>query len=146
MQMGVESGSSHGMRNEMTRSHSVLPGTDGGKRRVDQAMLPLHQKPILHAHRGSLSRKKHCTRRFLRGEPAPERMEFTLHEGLVPFTVAHPMMTKTEESMIIRKESRSRNLWRKPSSRKDSAAALVHRAAVPSPQRGSYASEKGPTL
>jgi hypothetical protein len=48
--------------------------------------------------------------------------------------------------MIIQKESRSRNLWMKPSSRKDSAAALVHRAAVPSPQRGSYASEKGPTL
>ncbi len=116
-------------------------------------MLPLNQKPILHAHRGSISRKKPCTgsstpctRRFLRGEPAPERMEFTLHEGLVRFSVAHPMMTRTEERMIIRKESRSRNLWMKPSSRKDSAAALVHRAAVPSPQRGSRASEKGPTL
>jgi hypothetical protein len=137
----------------MTRSHYMLPGNDGGNRRVDQAMLPLHQKPILHAHRGSISLKKHCTgsstpctRRRPIGEPAPERMEYTLHEGLVRFSVAHPMITRTEESMIIRNESRSRNLWMKPSSRKDSTAALVHRAAVPCPQRGSCASEKGPTL
>jgi hypothetical protein len=137
----------------MTRSHSMLPGNDGGKRRVDQAMLPLHQKPILPAHLGSISLKKHCTgssttctRRFLRGDPAPERMEFTLLEGFGRFSVAHPLMIRTEQSMIRRNESRSRNLGRKPSSRKDSAAALVHRAAVPSPQRGSCASEKGPTL
>ena len=148
-----ESGFSHGMRNEMTRSHYMPPGNNSGNRRVDQAMLPLNQKPMLHDHLGSISLKKHCTgsstpctRRFLIGELAPERMEFTLHEGHVRFSVAHPMITGTEESMIIRNESRSRNLWRKPSSRKDSAAALVHRAAVPSPQRRSYASEKGPTF
>src|SRR5712692_5509563 len=61
-------------------------------------------------------------------------------------SVAHPMITRTEERMILRNESRSRSLWMKPSSRKDSTAALVHRAAVPSPKRGSCASEKGPTF
>jgi hypothetical protein len=131
----------------------MLPGNDGGNIRVDQAMLPLNHKPMLHDHLGSISLEKHCTgsstpctRRFLIGEPAPERIEFTLHEGLVRFSVAHPMITRTEERMIIRNESRSRNLWMKPSSRKDSSAALVHRAAVPSPKHWSYASEKGPTF
>src|SRR5216683_178733 len=63
LDLRVRDSRAHGMRNEMTRSHSMLPGNDGGTRRVDQAMLPLHQKPILHAHRGSISLKKHCTGR-----------------------------------------------------------------------------------
>ena len=48
--------------------------------------------------------------------------------------------------MIKWNESRSRKLWMKPSSRKDSVAALVHRAAAPSAKRGSCAFEKGPTF
>jgi len=56
------------------------------------------------------------------------------------------MITGMEEIMIKWNESRSRKLWVKPSSRKDSVAALVHRAAAPSAKRGACASEKGPTF
>src|SRR5260370_26637579 len=80
LDLRVRDSRAHGMRNEMTRSHSMLPGNDGGTRRVDQAMLPLHQKPILHAHLGSISLKKHCTGppphardRSLQGNPLPRR-------------------------------------------------------------------------
>src|SRR5258708_28351659 len=97
MQMVEESGSSHGMRNEMTRSHYLLPGNDGGTRRVDQAMLPLHQNPIVHAHCGSISRKKHytgtitpCTKPVLRGAPASDRIGITVHEGLLRFSSSPP--------------------------------------------------------
>lgn len=40
----------------------------------------------------------------------------------------------------------SRKLWVKPSSRKDSVVALVHRVAAPSAKRGACASKKGPTF
>src|SRR5260370_33111399 len=61
LDLRVRDSRAHGMRNEMRRSHSMLPGNDGGTRRVDQAMLPPHKKPILHAHLGSVSLKKHST-------------------------------------------------------------------------------------
>jgi len=131
----------------------MLPGNDGGNILVDQAILLLNYKHILHDHLGSISLKKRCMRSstpcarwYLIGEPVPEVIEFTLHEDLVLISVAHPMITGTEEIMIKWNESRSRKLWVKPSSRKDSVAALVHRAAAPSAKRGACASKKGPTF
>ena len=48
--------------------------------------------------------------------------------------------------MIRQKESTLPKLRVKPSWRKDGAAALVHRAAAPSPKRGVCVTEKGPNF
>jgi hypothetical protein len=48
--------------------------------------------------------------------------------------------------MIKQNESRSLQRRAKPPWRKDGTAALVHRAAAPSPKRGVFVPEKGPTF
>lgn len=48
--------------------------------------------------------------------------------------------------MITQNESRSPQQRAKPSLRQDGTAALVHRAAAPSPKRGVFVPEKGPTF
>ena len=48
--------------------------------------------------------------------------------------------------MIRKAESRSPQQWAKPSWRKDDTVALVHRTAAPSPKRGVFVPEKGPTF
>src|SRR5438876_8088987 len=48
--------------------------------------------------------------------------------------------------MITQNENRSPQRRAKPSWRKDGTAALVHRAAAPSPKRGVFVPEKGPTF
>ena len=48
--------------------------------------------------------------------------------------------------MIRQNESRSPQRRAKPPWRKDATAALVHRAAAPSPKRGVFVPEKGPTF
>ncbi len=48
--------------------------------------------------------------------------------------------------MIRQNESRSPKLRAKPSWRKDGKGAPVHRAAAPSPKRGVFVPEKGPTF
>ena len=48
--------------------------------------------------------------------------------------------------MIRQNESRLPQQWAKPSWRKDGTFAQVHRAAAPSPKRGMFVPEKGPTF
>ena len=48
--------------------------------------------------------------------------------------------------MIRQNESRLPKLRGKPSWKKDGASALFHRAAAPSPKRGVFLPEKGPTF
>ena len=48
--------------------------------------------------------------------------------------------------MIRQNETTLPKLRVKPSSRKDGTAALVHRAATPSPKRGVFVTEKGPSF